>query len=366
MKKIIVSVTTDLISDQRVHKMCLSLHHSGNSVFLVGRKLNNDLLFARPYKVKRFNMFFKKGFFFYMFFNIRLFLFLLFSKCDVYFSNDLDTLLANFLASKIKNKHLVYDSHELFTEVPELINKSFVKSFWIQMESVIFPKLKHVITVSEGIASFYKKKYKKSALVVKNVPFLNKDFYTEKESFNILNFNKNHKNIIYQGSLNKDRGISLMIDAMVYIDANLFLLGSGDLEQDLKENDFRKGLSKKIFFVGRLPFQRLKNITKNFDLGLSFEEDTCLAYRFSLPNKIFDYVHAEIPVLASDLPDVSKFISKNNIGEVLNSRCPENIASQITKMLNNKGFYIDYLKEAKNKFCWEQQVSKVIQLINHL
>jgi len=346
--------------------MCLSLHNSGNNVFLVGRKLNNDLLFTRPYKVKRFSMFFKKGFLFYMFFNIRLFLFLLFSKCDVYFSNDLDTLLANFLASKIKNKPLVYDSHELFTEVPELINKSFIKSFWVQMESVFFPKLKHTITVSEGIASFYKKKYKKSVLVVKNVPFLNKDFSTEKESFNLLNFDKNHKNIIYQGSLNKDRGISLMIDAMVYVNANLFLLGAGDLEWDLRKNVSQKGLSKKIFFVGRLPFQKLKNITKKFDLGLSFEEDTCLAYRFSLPNKIFDYVHAGIPVLASDLPDISRFIIENNIGEVLSSRSPEKIASQMTKMLTKKDFYSEYLKEAKNKFCWEQEGAKVVNLFNHL
>ena len=366
MKKIIVSVTTDLISDQRVHKMCLSLHNSGNDVLLVGRKLNNDFFFTRPYKLKRFNMFFKKGFFFYLFFNIRLFLFLLFSKCDVYVSNDLDTLLANFLVSKIKKKPLVYDSHELFTEVPELINKSFVKSIWVQVENIFFPKLKHIITVSEGIASFYEKKYKKSILVIKNVPFLNKNHSTNEESFNLLNFNKNHKNIIYQGSLNKDRGIILMIDAMKYVNANLFFLGSGDLVKEYKENVVKKGLQNKIFFIGRVPFQKLINITKEFDLGLSFEEDTCLAYRFSLPNKIFDYIHAEIPVLASNLPDISKLISENNIGEVLGSRDPKKTAFQITEMLAKKDYYSIYLKKAKNKFCWEQEESKITRLFNHL
>ncbi len=366
MKKIIVSVTTDLISDQRVHKMCLSLHNAGNDVFLVGRKLNDDLVQARPYKFKRFNMFFKKGFFFYMFFNIKLFLFFLFKKCDVYISNDLDTLLANFLASKIKKKPLVYDSHELFTEVPELTSKRFVKYFWLQIEKIFFPKLKHIITVSEGIASFYKEKYGKSILVVRNVPFLNKYSSMQEEYFNLLSFNKNQKNIIYQGSLNKDRGVFLMIDAMQYVNANLFILGSGDLEEELKENVAQKGLNKKIFFVGRVPFQKLKNITKRFDLGLSFEEDTCLAYRFSLPNKIFDYVHAEIPVLASDLPDISKFINKNNIGEVLSSRFPQKVASQITEMLSRKDFYIDYLKKAKIEYCWEQEEKKIINLFNHL
>ena len=366
MKKIIVSVTTDLISDQRVHKMCLSLHNAGNDVFLVGRKLNDDLVQARPYKFKRFNMFFKKGFFFYMFFNIKLFLFFLFKKCDVYISNDLDTLLANFLASKIKKKPLVYDSHELFTEVPELTSKRFVKYFWLQIEKIFFPKLKHIITVSEGIASFYKEKYGKSILVVRNVPFLNKYSSMQEEYFNLLSFNKNQKNIIYQGSLNKDRGIILMIDAMKYVNANLFFLGSGDLVKEFKENVVKKGLQNKIFFIGRVPFQKLINITKEFDLGLSFEEDTCLAYRFSLPNKIFDYIHAEIPVLASDLPDISKLVSENNIGEVLGSRDPKKTAFQITEMLAKKDYYSIYLKKAKNKFCWEQEESKITRLFNHL
>ena len=365
MKRIIVSVTTDLISDQRVHKICLSLHNSGNDVFLIGRKLNDDIFFERPYKVKRFNMFFKKGFFFYMFFNIRLFLFLVFSKCDIYLSNDLDTLLANFLASKINKKPIVYDSHELFTETPELINKNFIKSFWVLIEKVCFPNLKYIMTVSEGIASFYKEKYKKPILVIKNVPFLNKEFSNNMESFNLLNFNENQKNIIYQGSLNKDRGISLMIDAMQYVNANLFLFGGGDLENELKRNVIKKGLNKKIFFIGRVPFQKLKNITNKFDLGLSFEKDTCLSYRFSLPNKIFDYVHAEIPVLASNLPDIFKFINDNHIGEVLMSRNPKEVANQITIMLNKKKVYGRYLKKAKNNFCWEKEEIKIFNLFNH-
>ena len=344
----------------------MSLHNSGNDVFLIGRKLNDDNFFERPYKVKRFNMFFKEGFFFYMFFNIRLFLFLVFSKCDVYLSNDLDTLLANFLASKINKKPIVYDSHELFTEVPELINKNFIKSFWVLIEKLCFPNLKYIMTVSEGIASYYKEKYKKSILVIKNVPFLNNEFSENKESFNLSNFNENQKNIIYQGSLNKDRGISLMIDAMQHVNANLFIFGGGDLENKLKRYVIKKGLDKKIFFIGRVPFQRLKSITKKFDLGLSFEKDTCLSYRFSLPNKIFDYVHAEIPVLASNLPDISKFINENHIGEVLMSRKSKEIANQITIILNKKKAYGKYLKKAKNNFCWEQEEVKIINLFNHL
>ena len=127
-------MTTDLISDQRVHKTCLSLYNSGYNVLLIGRKLTNERLLKRPYNTKRFNLFFKTGFLFYMIFNIRLFFFLLFNKSHILFSNDLDTLIPNFIVSRIKRIHLVYDAHELFTEVPELVNRRFVRSVWLFIE----------------------------------------------------------------------------------------------------------------------------------------------------------------------------------------------------------------------------------------
>ena len=366
MKKIIISVSTDLISDQRVHKMSTTLHNSGYDVLLVGRKLNNDFFSKRPYRVKRFNLKFRRGFLFYMFFNIRLFIFLLFNKCDIFYANDLDTLLPNFIISKIKNKPLVYDSHELFTEVPELIDKKIVKSFWLFLEKKIFPKLSNVITVSDSIANFYKKKYQIDSLIIKNVPYLKTNNSLVEKKYNIQGFNPNKKNIIYQGSLNKDRGISIMIDTMVHLNANLFIVGSGDFKKELLEYTIKKKLINKIFFLGRVPFQQLKSITCEFDLGLSFEEDTCLAYRYSLPNKIFDYLHAEIPILASDFPDISSLVINNKIGEVLSSRNPKQIASQIEYILKNKNIYNLNFKSTKKKFCWENQEKKIIKLFNNL
>ena len=102
-KKIIVSVTTDLHSDQRVHKTCMSLSKFGYDVLIVGRCLDENIFSKKneqkqkPYDVKRFRLFFNKGFLFYMTYNIRLFFFLLFNKFDILLANDLDTLLPNLL-----------------------------------------------------------------------------------------------------------------------------------------------------------------------------------------------------------------------------------------------------------------------------
>ena len=138
MKRIIVSVTNDLVSDNRVHKVCTSLESMGNKVLLIGRKFSNSHSVNRDYKIKRFSLLFNKGPLFYAEYNFRLFFLLLFSRADIYLANDLDTLYANYLASKIRGKVLVYDSHEYFTEVPELIGRNFVRNFGLELKKELF------------------------------------------------------------------------------------------------------------------------------------------------------------------------------------------------------------------------------------
>ena len=126
----------------------------GCDVTIVGREWGSkcgDEAF--PFRIIRFRMIFNKGFLFYKFFNIRLFIHLLFGKYDLLIANDLDTLLPNYIVSKIRKLTLVYDSHEYFTGVPELNGRPFVKWVWTLIEKSVFPHLRNVITVSDSIAS---------------------------------------------------------------------------------------------------------------------------------------------------------------------------------------------------------------------
>ena len=123
-KRIISSVTNDLLTDQRVHRICKSLSNHDFEVSLIGRRKKSSIaLEGRSYSCKRFHLIFEKGPLFYMEYNLRLFVFLLFSNVDLLISNDLDSLLANYLVSRVRNLPIVYDSHEFFTEVPELIKR---------------------------------------------------------------------------------------------------------------------------------------------------------------------------------------------------------------------------------------------------
>ncbi|MCK5907542.1 MAG: glycosyltransferase, partial [Flavobacteriales bacterium] len=290
-KKVILSVTNDLVSDQRVHKMATSLTKFGYEVTLIGRKFKDSPYLVREYKTKRISLFFNTKIWFYAEYNIRLFFYLLFHNFDIYVANDLDTILPNFIVSRIKRKKFVYDSHELFTEVVELNTRPLQKKIWLFIEKIILPKSKNNITVCKSIADYYKKKYGNKFSVIRNIPIF------KNKTDTLVNNNNEDKVVIYQGALNKDRGLELMIEAFAFIEnAKFWIVGSGDVEQELKLLVDVLNLSDKVVFKGRMPLEDMPKITNKASLGLSLEEDTSLSYHYALPNKMFDYIQAGVPV----------------------------------------------------------------------
>ncbi|MEA3451752.1 MAG: glycosyltransferase, partial [Bacteroidota bacterium] len=337
MKRIIISVTNDLLSDNRVHKVATSLINNGFDVILIGRRFSDSQNINRKYKIKRFKLIFNKNALFYAEYNLRLFIFLLFTKADIFLSNDLDTLLANFIASKLRKKRLIYDSHELFTQVPELIEKPKIQNFWLKIEKFILPKIKYAYTVCDSLANYYYKKYGLQMKVVRNVP---KQIKCEE-----FRLKKDKKVVIYQGSVNFARGLEDIISAMQYLEkVELWIVGNGDIIDELKKLVEKLKLENRVIFHGRVKFEDLCKYTKNADLGISIEKNVGLNYYYSLPNKIFDYIHAEIPILCSDFPEMIKIIKKYNVGTVLKTRIDREIASQIEEIFSNKEQYQKWKK----------------------
>ncbi|QOD60470.1 glycosyltransferase [Polaribacter haliotis] len=359
MRKIIVSVTNDLTTDQRVEKVCNSLHRNGYDIYLVGRFLKNSKKIERNYSIKRFKLLFNSGVLFYAEYNIRLFFFLLFKKKDILLCNDVDTLLPNYIISKIQLKKLVFDSHELFSEIPELANRSKVKRIWLSIENWTIPKLKNNYTVCNSIANYYKNKYNVQFETILNVP--NKKI-VEKGVFPFKTSQK--KIILYQGALNIGRGLELMIETMEYLENHLLvIIGNGDIYEDLKEKTATLKLNEKVFFLGRKNPEDLKKLTPLADLGFSLEEDLGLNYRFALPNKIFDYIQAEVPVIVSNLPEMKKIATEHKIGEIIEKREPKSLANQIKRILEKD--YSNQLKEAKKTLIWENQEEKLLAIFKN-
>ncbi|MEE9348861.1 MAG: glycosyltransferase [Flavobacteriaceae bacterium] len=367
MQKIIISVTNDLTTDQRVHKVSTSIQKMGYEILLVGRKLENSQKLERNYKTHRIDLLFNKGFLFYAEYNVRLFLYLLFKKKAILLANDLDTLLPNYLVSKIQNKKLIYDSHELFTEVPELVNRPKTQRIWLKLEQRIVPKLKNSYTVCNSIANYYNTKYKTDFKVVRNIPvFVKQEVRSRELEVRSKKQEAIPKTIIYQGATNIGRGLELMIETMAFLNNHqLIIIGGGEILSDLKEKVLKENLEHKITFLGKKTPTELKKITPTADLGISIEEDLGLNYRYALPNKLFDYIHANVPVLVSNLPEMKAVVNQYNIGEIVIERTPKVLANQIENLLNSDLSSIkENLKIAAQKLTWKNE-EKVLRDLFH-
>ncbi len=356
MKRIAISVINDLVTDSRVHKVATTLQEMGHEVTLIGRLLPDSLPVRRTYNTRRMNLFFRKGPVFYAEYNIRLFFILLFSKFNVFVANDLDTLLPNFLAARLTGSPLFYDSHEYFTEVPELVHRPKVRETWEGLEKGLLPKINQAYTVCQSIAEAYRYKYGTYFHVVRNVPerMVPFDIPPDKK----LDFG-GKKIILYQGALNIGRGLEQTIRAMQYIDHAVFVIvGDGDIAIQMKTLTHSLQLKEKVKFLGRMSFNDVKYITVQADLGLSIEENLGLNYKYSLPNKLFDYIQAEIPVLVSNLPEMKKIVTDYQVGAILDSHQPQQMAKQISSILNDQEkitFWKNNLKKAAEELCWENE-----------
>ncbi len=365
MKKAIVSVTNDLSTDQRVMRTNQVLLEMGYEPFFVGRQLPDSKTFKKEYPHKRFKLIFEKGFLFYAHYNLRLFLFLLGKKPDLLVSNDLDTLLPNFLISKLKSIPLIYDSHEYFTGSPEIQKRPLVKKFWTAIEKWIFPKLKHIVTVNDSISNLYKKEYGKEMTVVRNISDsrLPEKIKTRAE----LGLPENAFILINQGAgINVERGMEEMVQTMPLLpqDVVLLIVGNGDAVPHLKKMVAEMNLEKRVIFKPKQPYLDMLQYTLNADCGLSLDKPLSPNYQFSLPNKVFDYIKCGLPLVVSDVVEVREIVEKYQIGKICDEVTPQVIADNV---MGIKSLEINIKKsnieKAAQENRWEEEKKKLAAVV---
>jgi len=356
--RIIIAVTSDLSTDQRVLKVAGTFHRNGWEVLVIGRKLPDSKPLTTGFRHYRMRLMFRRGFQFYAEYNLRLFFFLLFKPVDTLYANDTDTLAGSYLASRIRRKKLIFDAHELFPEVPELQHRPLVKRFWQRIEDRIIPHLKHSITVCESIAEYYRQRYGIHMQVVRNVPF------SRNGIDNIaLKVPAGKKIILYQGALNTGRGLEWILNAMPLIDdAVLYIIGDGDIRQKLQQQTLALGITEKVIFHGKVAAEELHRYTASAHLGLCLLENRGLSYYYALPNRIFDYLHAGVPVLASPFPEIRKIVETYKTGILIDKHDPVSLADSINNLLKNT-YPTEHFKTIASEFCWEKEEAVLLKLI---
>ncbi|MBK6988121.1 MAG: glycosyltransferase [Bacteroidetes bacterium] len=172
---------------------------------------------------------------------------------------------------------------------------------------------------------------------------------------------------LFQGAgINIDRGAEEAIEAIAKTEnAALLFIGGGDVLSQLKEKVKAMKIAEKVFFLPKQPMEILYQYTSLADFGLTLDKDTNLNYRFSLPNKLFDYIQAGLPVLASDLPEVRKIIDQYKIGKIAPSTSVTDIAATMKQMISDDHQFVlwkENLKIAASELCWENEEKKLMQI----
>lgn len=374
-KKIIFTVTNDLTYDQRMQRICSTLASANYEVVLVGRQLpTSKPLSGFNFQTKRLKCFFNKGAAFYAEYNLRLFFYFLTNRFDAICSIDLDTILAGFYATKWKRKIQIYDAHEYFTEVPELVERPKVKAIWEGIANRTIPNIKYAYTVGEGLKNIFEATYKTKFELIRNVPFsLTQPIQQAEIEAVIKKYNLEIGDkpvILYQGALNDGRAIEETIQAMRQIEnAVLWLAGEGDLSKDLKTLVRELDLENKVKFLGFVLPNDLKIITHLSHIGLNLLKNKGLNYYYSLANKCFDYIQAKKPALHRSFPEYIAINNQFKIGLLLDDLKTESIVNALQKLLDNSLIYKELqgnCEKAKNVYTWEKESVKLISFYNRI
>jgi len=367
MKKVVVAVTNDLATDQRVQRSIAVLQEAGYAVTFVGRRLPGSKPFAPGYATRRFRLPFTRGFLFYASYNLRLFFYLLGQPFQLYWSNDLDTLAPMYIAARLRGRPLVYDSHEYFTGVPEIQHRPGVKAVWKSLEAWLFPRLRWVLTVNESIAGLYEQDYGLRPRVVRNIAdrYLPERRLSRRE----LHLPEGAYILINQGSgINVDRGMEEMLAALPHLpeEVVLLLVGKGDVLPALKQRARELNLQERVLFVPPQPYRQMLQYTLLADCGLSLDKDTNMNYRYSLPNKIFDYIKCGLPMVCSGVPEVRQIVEGYGLGQI-SSHEPEALAAAVQLVrAQGKKHYEPALQRAARENNWEQEQQILMQVLEEV
>lgn len=279
---------------------------------------------------------------------------------DVVCACDADTLPAAVLAGKLKRKKIVFDAHEYFSEVPELVNRRWVYKFWQQVEHFFIPKVDVAYTVNDALAQLFEKKFKVKFEVIRNLPLRNQ----------ALQPNTIGKYILYQGAVNMGRGVKEMILAMQFIDEMPFYIaGTGDEYQTIKELIVHYKLENKVKLLGLKTPQELREITQQAYMGINLLEQRGLNYYYSLSNKFFDYIQAGVPQVCIAFPEYIKYNKQYSVAVLVERMVVDDIVKSIKTLIDDKALYVKLKQnciKAAIELNWEQDESKLVSLYSKL
>lgn len=361
--------------ESRIYKMVDVMVKSGfvSQVIVIGlwkRGLDYDESFGSRKTLLRIKLFFQsKNIFLKFFANIewssRIFFRFLNYPIGIINCHSLSSLPLSVLMKVWHGALLIYEPHELETE--SFNSTNFRKLITKFLEWLLIKKVDSMFVVSEGIADWYQAQYKIARpTVVLNSPIfqniINDGYFYKK-----FNLRKDQLIFLYQGLLSSGRGITGLLNAFtarVDDDVVIIFMGFGQFESKIKET---AKAHKNIFFHPAVAPSDVLTFAGSADVGIAYIENSCLSYDLCMPNKLFDYIMAALPILSSSTREMSRFVEDNSIGVVINDLTSATINKAIDKFISlDKKKLRENLRRASKANSWEQQEKKVLFVLQKL
>ncbi len=347
-KRIVFTITNDPVTDQRMIRIAGALHGAGYRVCLVGRRLRPLPVNHLPFKTVRLPAWWRKGPLQYVECNLRIFCWLLFHKADLVCAIDLDTILPVYCISRLRGIPRVYDAHEYFSQLPEVIRRPAIQRWWLAIERFSLPRFPNGYTVSQSIAEAFHRQYGVRYGVIRNLPRYSFQPATPPPAPLLL----------YQGAINEGRGLEQLIPAMKEIPAVLHLYGDGNFLEKAKELVRAHQLEEKVIFKGVLPPGDLQQVTRRYTAGINLVAREGLNQYYSLANKFFDYMQAGLPQLTMDFPEYRRVNEQYEVALLIPAPETEAIATALNHLLTDGVLYMrlaQNCRAASQQYCWEKE-----------
>ncbi|MFA7419989.1 MAG: glycosyltransferase [Melioribacteraceae bacterium] len=362
-KKICLVFLGNPLQDSRLTNLSNSLRQDGFAVSVIGfdwfslkeNHFEKDLKIFRIRK-SRFSLFF------YLTYNLLLIRELLKEQANVFFAEDLYTLPVVTFFAKLKSAKVFYNSREIYAYIGGLHSRPIVQRIITAIERFFIKKVDLVMTTGWMDSEFLEKFYSLSKTsVVRNIPLYQKA--EAKVDFRKLyNIQDDKLILLYQGVLIPGRGISIVIEALSRIPNAVFLLlGDGDQRENYKKLAHKHGVSDRVIFAGSFTQKELINYTSAADVGLSLIENISISYYHALPNKLFEYIMAELPVLSSDLPQMKNIVNTYKVGEVVDLENHRLIIDLLNKWTNDKEQLSQFksnCQQASKELNWQAEYER--------
>ncbi len=288
------------------------------------------------------------------------------AKADIYHAQELYSLPVAWIGAIFNNAPLIYDSHEYYPGMQSLVARPLERSVWSLVERIFIKRAQTVITVSDAISEKLSKRYRIPPPVVIRNCHEKKDVKRTNLLRERFSIGEDRKILLYQGIMSRGRGLFTVLESLKRLPQCAFVaLGDGPLLKQLEEYSQQHGLSDRTFFPGCVPVEELIDYTASADIGLCIIENVGFSYYNSLPNKLFEYMMAGIPTVASDFPEIGKIVKGEGTGLVVDPDDPDAIAKAVTRLLSDRGLYDELSANAlsaSKRHNWEEESKKLAQL----